>query len=159
MKTPRIEVELLKHFDFTQNLVVNNVTTRSRLVNFETDLLVLSKSGYAHGVEIKVSKSDFKNDFKKPHIKTLDMERYFKNLKFFSYAFPSKLLEFAQKNVDERFGLYSISYHETYDSKWYEVDMVRKPKMLFNKKWSDRDRMHLAHLGCMRIFNSKLKEL
>src|SRR5690625_2805525 len=140
MKTQRIEVELLKHFDFTQNLIVNNVTTTSRLVNFETDLLVLSKAGYAHGVEIKVSKSDFKNDFKKSHIKTLDMERYFKNLKFFSYAFPSKLLEFAQQNVDERFGLYSISYHERYDSKWYEVDVVRKPKMLFNRKWSDRDR-------------------
>ena len=157
MKTQRIEVELLKHFDFTQNLIVNNVTTTSRLVNFETDLLVLSKAGYAHGVEIKVSKSDFKNDFKKSHIKTLDMERYFKNLKFFSYAFPSKLLDFAQNNVDERFGLYSISYHKNHG--WYEVDMVRKPKMLFNKKWSDKDILHLAHLGCMRIFNNKLKEL
>ena len=157
MKTPRIEVELLKHFDFTKNLIVNNVTTTSRLVNFETDLLVLSKAGYAHGVEIKVSKSDFKNDFKKSHIKTLDMERYFKNLKFFSYAFPSKLLDFAQKNVDERFGLYSISYQENHG--WYEVDVVRKPATLFNKKWSDIDRMHLAHLGCMRIFNSKIKEI
>lgn len=155
MKTPRIEVELLKHFDFTKNLIVNNVTTTSRLVNFETDLLVLSKAGYAHGIEIKVSKGDFKNDFKKPHIKTLNMERYFKNLKHFSYAFPSKLLDFAQKNVDERFGLYSVEMCEMD----YRVSIVRKPSVLFNRKWSDKDILHLAHLGCMRIFNNKIKEL
>lgn len=155
MKTPRIELELLKHFDFTKKIIVTNVTWASQLVNFETDLLVLTKAGYAHGIEIKVSKSDFKNDFKKPHIKTLNMERYFKNLKHFSYAFPENLLEFALQNVDERFGLYSVEKCGL----GYRVSIVRKPSILFNKKWDDEDRLKLAHLGCMRIFNNKLKEL
>src|SRR5690625_4378677 len=108
MTTLEVELHLMEHFDFRQKLIIPNVTDASQLVKFETDLLILSKSNYAHGIEIKVSLSDFKKDFEKKHIQSMDMERYFKPLRFFSYAFPEKLLEFAKDNVDERFGLYSI---------------------------------------------------
>lgn len=159
MTTLEVELHLMKHFDFRQNIIVPNVTYVSQIVKFETDLLILSKSNYAHGIEIKVSKSDFKNDFKKPHIATLDMERYFKSLRYFSYAFPEKLLDFAKDNVDERFGLFSISKNETQYGECISVDEVRKPKTLFFNKWSNENIMKLMHLGCMRIYNLKRKEL
>ena len=159
MTTLEVELHLMKHFYFRQSIIVPNVTYVSQLVKFETDLLILSKSNYAHGIEIKVSKSDFKNDFKKPHIATLDMERYFKSLRYFSYAFPEKLLDFAKENVDERFGLFSIRKVVKDYGEWVFVDEVRKPKTLFFNKWTDEDRMKLMHLGCMRIYNLKRKEL
>src|SRR5690625_4052723 len=138
MTTLQIELLLMNHFKFNQNTIVPNVTRLSCLVGFETDLLILSKSGYAHGIEIKVSLQDFKKDFNKRHIKTLgderSFERNFKNLKHFSYAFPEKLLEFAKNNVDERFGIYSIEKHISEYGGYTEVNEVRKPLRLFNTK-------------------------
>ena len=161
MTTLEVELHLMKHFDFRQNLIIPNVTYASRLVKFETDLLILSKSNYAHGIEIKVSLSDFKKDFEKKHIQyiDMDMERYFKPLRFFSYAFPENLLDFAKENVDERFGLFSIrKVVRDYGERVF-VDEVRKPKTLFFNKWTNENRMKLMHLGCMRIYNLKRKEL
>src|SRR5690625_7527364 len=110
MTTLEVELQLMKHFDFRQNLIIPNVTSSSLLVKFETDLLILSKSNYAHGIEIKVSLRDFKKDFEKKHIQymDMDMERYFKPLRYFSYAFPENLLEFARESVYDRFWLFSI---------------------------------------------------
>jgi len=167
--TLEVELHLMKHFDFRQNLIIPNVTYASRLVKFETDLLILSKSNYAHGIEIKVSLSDFKKDFKKDHIDVLThknktyrkngFKTFYKPLRYFSYAFPEKLLDFAKDNVDERFGLFSIrKVVRDYGERVF-VDEVRKPKTLFFNKWTDEDRMKLMHLGCMRIYNLKRKEL
>ncbi len=169
MTTLEVELHLMKHFDFRRNLIVPNVTHRSQLVRFETDLLILSKSNYAHGIEIKVSLQDFKKDFEKDHIDVLNhrnetykekgFERFYKHLKYFSYAFPEKLLEFAINNVDERFGLFSVREVKNDFGKRVVVDEVRKPKTLFFNKWTNDKRMKLMHLGCMRIYNFKRKEL
>lgn len=160
MKTLEVEVALMRHFDFTQKIIVPNITHTSQILRFETDLLILTKSSYAHGIEIKVSLQDFKKDFEKSHIKTLDMDRYFKRLKHFSYAFPENLLKFAKENVDERFGLYSL---RKIDTELYGemtlVDEIRKPSTLFNYKWSEEERTKLMHLGCMRIYNLKKRAI
>lgn len=37
----------------------------SYIFKWESDFFAISKSGYVHEVEIKINKSDFKNDFKK----------------------------------------------------------------------------------------------
>lgn len=164
MKTLEVELALMKHFDFTQKIIVPNITHVSRMLSFETDLLVLTKASYAHGVEIKVSLQDFKKDFNKSHIKRLNHQQYFKRdfrkLKHFSYAFPERLLEFAKENVDPRFGLYSLKKiaTELYGDMTI-VKEVRKPKTLFNYKWTDQERTKLMHLGCMRIYNLKKRQL
>lgn len=159
MKTLEVEVALMRHFDFTKKIIVPNITRVSRILIFETDLLVLTKAGFAHGIEIKVSLSDFKKDFQKSHIKMLKQQHYFKRdfekLKHFSYAFPEKLLDFAKENVDERFGLYSLIRIDERIS----VREIRKPSTLFNYKWSDVERTKLMHLGCMRIFNLKKRSI
>ena len=70
-----IEVAIMTEFDFRQNLIVPNISNQMGLVAFETDMLVLTKSGYAHGFEIKVSKSDLKADFKKRHHVNFNLEK------------------------------------------------------------------------------------
>ena len=51
--TNEIIIALMKEYDFRQNIIVPNVSNMMRLVPFETDLIVLTKSNYAIGFEIK----------------------------------------------------------------------------------------------------------
>lgn len=60
-----IELAIFRLYDIRQHIIVPNVSDQMCLVPFETDMLVLTQSGYATGFEIKVSKSDLLADLKK----------------------------------------------------------------------------------------------
>lgn len=171
MTTLEMEIHLMRYYDITQNLIVPNIQAwGSGLVRFETDLVVLSKAGFATGVEIKVSKADLKNDLKKDHIKDLNkvwlhgvtpLEAYYKNLKYFTYAVPEFLEEAALEQIPEFCGLLScrkINYTHNYHRGDYtkmEIHTIRKPKILFKVKWDYKMRYNLARLGAMRILKYK----
>jgi hypothetical protein len=159
MRTIEAEIALMKYFDYTKRLVIPNVTEMSGLVHFETDILVLSKAGYATGVEIKVSASDLKKDLQKRHIKALDtktgLARFFKPLKYFYYAVPEELVNKACKQIPDFCGILKISE----DGVYYKVEEVRKPKHLFSTKWSAQKQFKLARLGALRIFGYKVRSL
>jgi hypothetical protein len=155
-----IEIAIMRKFNFRQNLIVTGVTDMNFLVPFETDVLLLTKSGYAHGFEIKVSKSDLKADFKKKQHAQMDVfkngksgfERYFGKFKYFSYAVPKELEEEALKQIPSFCGLYVCSvtdYGVTY------LIEARSPKKLFPYKWSDKMMFEVARLGAMRAYNLK----
>jgi hypothetical protein len=146
----------MNHFDIRRNLIVPNISDWSNLLRFEADVLILSQSGYATCIEIKVSKGDLKNDLKKPHIKHLDqlliwnkppLERYYSSLKYFYYAVPERLINDALSQIPSFAGLISLN----------GMRVVRKPKKLFDKKWNEKERYSLARLGAMRILNLKRK--
>jgi len=80
IKTIDIELAILKKFKYQQNYIVPNITNQMNLLRFECDMLVISKSGFATGFEIKVSKSDLKADLKKKHFGS---EKYYKKFKLF----------------------------------------------------------------------------
>lgn len=155
-----MEIALMRYFKFNHNLVVHGVCDWSFIVGFESDLVVLTKSGYASGVEIKVTKSDLKNDLKKKHIKSIDnpkmFERYFGTLKHFYYAVPTKLKEAALEQIPSFSGLITVEKDEMYG---FRCKVVREPKILFKHKWTDAKRYDLARLGAMRIFGLKKKIL
>lgn len=152
----------MQELNIRTNLIVCNVTPLSRLVEFETDLLSLSKGGYATGVEIKTSKSDLKNDLKKRQWKNLTkqymgksvLERYFEPYKYFYYAVPEDLVEETEAQVPDWCGIYAIGKR---------VKEVRKAKQILpydkTRKWTIEDRLALARLGAMRVLNMKKKEL
>lgn len=162
MKTNTYEIELaiMRKFDFRQNLIVPNITNEMLIVSFETDILVLTKSGYAYGFEIKTSKSDLKADFKKPqHIKFNEMhngktglQRYYSKFKYFYYAVPEDLKEYALEVIPEFCGLWVLKKAENQKPKFYEA---RKPIKLFDFKWSEKERYEVARLGAMRIYSLK----
>lgn len=165
MKTLQAEIALMAWLDYSRNIVVPNLTKGSHLVKFETDLLSLTKSGYATGVEIKVSKSDLKNDLKKAHIKRVEyksnnsvLHRYYKNLKYFYYAVPKELKDEALKQIPSFCGLLVLEKKRVMrgvTNDFVSVSLVRKPKKLFNKKWTDTMVYDLIRIGTMRIFNLK----
>lgn len=150
----------MKYFKYLQNIIVPNVTPMSQLVNFETDLLVLTKSDYAIGIEIKVSKSDLKNDLRKkqwvgntskPNLK------FFEPYKQFYYAVPIELLEDTKKQIPKFVGVLTIQ--ETARKNNFIVRVAQKATTIGNKKWSQKQRLDLARLGTLRIFNLKQKLL
>ena len=159
MKTLEIEIAIMREFDIRRNLIVPNITTMSGLVPFEVDMLVLSKRGYATGVEIKVSRGDLKADLKKRQWARLDFpkmkDHYFGRFKYFNYAVPAKLKEAALEQIPEWCGLYVADtvYERT------RLHLVRQPERLYNKKWSDLEMYEVARLGAMRIYGLKITHL
>lgn len=159
-------------YGITKNIIVPNVTILSGLVRFETDMLILSKSGYATAIEIKVSKADLKNDLKKNHIKRLNSnwrsstgkkaeEFYYKNIKHFYYAVPECLADYAKTQIPDFCGLLVASKHEFYDKERISFlnDFGKAPKLLFKTKWTIENQLKLARLGAMRILKYKNKLL
>jgi hypothetical protein len=152
MNTIEMEVVLMRHFSPRQNIVVPNVSWGMSLITeygwqplHECDLIILSKSNYATEVEIKISKADLLADKKKLH-----RHRHNHIARLF-FAVPDCLVDFAIENIPERAGLYSAKKGE-------------KPRLIkqckrnsLAQKWTDKDRLKLAHLGTMRIAGLKDK--
>jgi len=157
LNTLEMEIALMRYFEFNKNYVVPNVTKMSNLVRFETDIISVTKSGYATGVEIKVSKSDMKADFRKHHHmqikrlpKTFDL--FYKPFKYFYYAFPHYLYDDLKELVPKRFGILTVHGLN-------HVRMRREAKFLFNTKWTNKMILNLLRLGTMRIYGLKTNAL
>jgi len=149
MKTLEMEVALMKYIGVRDKLVVPNVSWGMSPGNgrslHECDLLVLSESNYATEIEIKVSKDDLKNDFKKRH---QHKHRY---IKYLYYAVPVNMLELALELIHPTAGLYIVK-----GAYKLGVQLVREAQAsLQTKKWSDEDRYKLARLGALRILSLK----
>jgi hypothetical protein len=162
MKTVEVEIAIMNFFDFVRNLIVPNVTPLSRLVQFETDLLIMSNSNYCTAIEIKVSKSDLINDLKKPHISKFNdgvkRKYYFSKIKKFYYAIPVELKEVALKQIPPEVGLITVEEYLDYKKrKKYKVNIIKESEILFNYKWTDEEKYKLARLGTLRIFSLKEK--
>lgn len=130
------------------NLIVPNVSWG--LVNHECDLLSMSKSGYLTEIELKVSKSDLMNDFKKSHT------HYDKKIKYFYYAVPEELKAVALEVIPKEAGLI-IAYKAR--NGHIKADAIKSPIARPAKALSDKDQFQLARLGTMRIWSLKTKLL
>lgn len=102
IKTPDVELAVVQHYDYRKYLIVPNISWG--FLNHEADLLIVSKSNYCTEVEIKVSKSDFLNDFKKPH---QHISRY---VKYFYYAMPHSLYEKVKDQIPTHAGVITCDY-------------------------------------------------
>jgi hypothetical protein len=156
-----IEVAIMREFDYRTNIIVPNISNMMGIVPFETDMLVLTKAGYAHGFEIKTSKSDLKADFKKPHhtkfneIKNgkVGIERFYSKFKFFSYAVPEQLKECALELIPDFCGLWVYRKEEFPSIPNFYCE--RKPTKLTDYKWSEKQIQEITRLGTMRIYGLK----
>lgn len=165
MTTLEIELALMSSLNYRANYVVPNVTDMSFLTKFETDMLCVTKSGYATAIEIKVSAQDLKKDLNKDHIRNLNktfvfntptMMYYYENLKYFYYCVPDFLQSQAEKQIPKFAGLIvAKKYKNSYYPDRIFLEYVKPAKVLIGKKWSQDMIMALLRLGTMRIFNLK----
>lgn len=119
----------------TVRYFLNNLYVFSN--SWESDYLSLTKSGYLYEGEVKISKSDFKADFKKEKKHLLLETKYNgKSLTnndlcphYFFYAVPEGLID--ESEVPPYAGLvYATTYYPY-------VKWIKKPPLLHKEKYSD----------------------
>jgi len=145
-----IEYRVAKYFDPRRNIIVPNVWWGWGL-NHECDLVVLTKSGYAYEVEIKVSKSDLRADLKKR------WGHSSKRLRRLYFAVPEKLESCALELVPKSAGILKIQQTDT--GRWPypgNVSKVREAQInLEARRLNPEEELKLAALGTMRIWTLK----
>lgn len=154
MKTIEMELKLVSYLDYRRNLIVPNVHWGLNM--HECDLLLLTQSGYATEIEIKISMADLRRDKHKAH-----GHRSGGRIKKLYFALPAKLkekhLEEIEALVPERAGIYFV-YDD--DERWCPVRVHREAVVNNNaRKFTDDERYRMARLGALRIWNLKRKTL
>ena len=141
--TTEIETRVAGYFDYRKNIIVPNVSWGANL--HECDLLVIRDSGYAIEVEIKISKSDLRADAKKRH------QHKSNRIKELYFAIPD-YLEDCIEYIPERAGVLILTKNE-----WgLQCRTKRKAKANPNcSKFTTEEKLKVAHLGTMRIWNLK----
>jgi hypothetical protein len=151
LSIPEIELGIIgwykkNHTDF--ELAVPNVSYG--LLNHESDLIIMNKSGYLTEFEIKRSWSDFVADFKKKHTHEDELVRQF------YYVVPKsifkKVYDFA--NFEKK-SLNVISYTDEKEFMYEKMPNYSYEIRKFRKLFLE-ERFKLSRLGCFRIW--KLKE-
>lgn len=93
------------------------------IYGWECDYWAMTTGGETREFEIKISKSDFKNDIKK------EKHRVEKGANYFYYVTPSNLVTVEEVNsVDKRYGLIHINESGS-------VAIVKKPRKLNNTQF------------------------
>lgn len=149
MKYEEIELAIAEMFGFRQNIIVPNCyITLGTAADHECDLLIIKQSGYACEVEIKVSISDLKADFKKKHNHENEL------LRELYYAFPTEMYEEAKQYVPEMAGIIIVSKH--FNNKISAF--ISKPAVAKkSRKLTDVEKLRFARLGAMRVWKLKGK--
>jgi hypothetical protein len=135
-----MEIAVAEHIGYRQHLIVPNVSWGINL-GHEADLLVITKSGYAWEIEIKISKSDLIKDDLKYH------GHYSPKVSRLYFAIPVFLEECAP-DIQANAGIFLVSENG-------RVKLLRAPKINNRNKFNDSEKMKVAMLGCMRIFTLK----
>jgi hypothetical protein len=146
IRTIEIEKTLAFWFGFRSNIIVPNVSWG--LGVHECDLLVVSKSGYATEIEIKISKGDLIKDKFKRHGHKGDV------IKKLYFAVPEQLEELALKEIPERAGLLVLSRRD-----YGNGLSVRLARECIDSKLcralTTTELLQLCRLGTMRIWGLK----
>lgn len=129
-----VKVEELTHAfvskfcDFERHLVLTNYFH----TDWEADILIIDKEGISHEIEIKLSKADFKNDFKKSYTNKNSSEKFLKHDKikggdyvcnYFSFLLPMGMVDL--KEIPENCGV--IEFYHNPDSWETEFFEIREP--------------------------------
>lgn len=152
-----IESVVAELWGYRKTIIVPNISWGADV--HECDLLILTASGWATEVEIKISVSDLKKDATKKHAHSSD------KICYIYFAIPDKLIPYIAL-IPERAGIVLISSYEYRDYTILNAPLVnsfrgrivRNPTENKNAvKWTDKERMNLSRLGCMRIWSLKRK--
>ncbi len=63
MKTPELELLVAEYFNWRKNIILSNIYYG--FLSYEADMLLITRNKYLWEIELKVSKSDLRNESKK----------------------------------------------------------------------------------------------
>lgn len=144
------------HCDFEKELVLTNHFQ----ADWEADILIVDSDGSSHEIEIKLSKSDFKNDFKKSYLNKDTGEKFLKHDKIscgdyvcnaFSFLLPMGMVDASL--IPGHCGI--IEFYHNVDTWETEFYLIRPPKKLHEDSyWKLNDKDLLSgkwHLTCFSV--------
>jgi len=138
--TIEIEYAIACHLGWRQNIIVPNISWGANV--HECDLFVLSKSGWATEIEIKVSAGDLKKDASKGHGHRSNKIRYL------YFAIPKKLLKH-WKHIPVRAGIYIV------DEKGGVHKLRAAEKNKDARSLTADEIANIARLGVMRYWSGR----
>lgn len=160
MTTPEMEKLIYWYFEKSSLVIVPKISGNNwwfdsetmlwkNIVNHECDMLIVSKNQYLTEVEIKISLSDLKADFKKEH------QHKDENIKNFYYAFPEEMKEKAIELIPEKAGiLIAVKKHLNSGYEYRDIECYRKPKINKEAKpINDIVLSRIYRLGYLRYWN------
>lgn len=123
-------------YSFLSPSSVKYFTENLNVYDWESDVLKITKSGYAYEFEIKISRGDFKNDFKhkkKKHLLLENKENKTKMPNYFYYVVPEGLV--TENEVPEYAGLIYVHATVIGNSRiYYQFQEIKAaPKLHSNK--------------------------
>jgi hypothetical protein len=142
-----MEVAVAELIGWREHSIVPNVFWGLNL-RHEADLLVLDKAGRFTEIEIKVTLSDLKADFKKRH------GHYSKIIGRLIYAVPDKLVEYAKEHIPKESGLISVRWNQ-YIGKFVATWVYTCKHQKGTEKPDAKKIQKFLELGCMRIWSLK----
>jgi hypothetical protein len=149
-----IEIAVAKRIDCRRRLCVPNVSWGLGL-SHECDILYVTDSGYAHEIEIKVSRADLLRDRKKDKFHRPKPSRMIRSL---TYAIPAEL-ESSVPDLLETAGVWIIEMGRKWDNTPSGVLVVRELRRAqantSARKLTEKELMHLGHLAAMRMWDLK----
>ena len=141
-----IEIAIAEYFGIRQNLSVPNVSWGIGI--YECDVLVLTKTGYAYEVEIKISRSDLLRDSRKRH-QHWDWQN---RIRKFWFAIPEKLVS-ESTSIPNRAGVLAVN-------RFGQVREIRPASINASARKLEPDEQYkLARLGVLRMWALKKKVL
>ena len=133
MNSTQIQKELRQHFGNYDYMLLN-----SFIFNWESDYFCISKSGYTVEVEVKISKGDFKADFRKTtgsginkHLFLSSPDKLRKPNRFF-FACPENLI--MPDEIPKEYGLIWIKQRMIGNVKYTNSEIIRDAKFLHKTK-------------------------
>ena len=149
MNALQMSIAIARFFDTSKNIIVPNVSWGLGI--HECDVLVVTKARYAIEVEIKTSKADIVADLKKQH------GHESKKLRSLLFAIPKNLEhEHCIDLIPERAGIIIVYEHDHDHENNHRLycSVLRKAKINMDaEKLNEKDVLHVARLGTMRIWN------
>lgn len=144
-----MEIAVANLIGWRQNTIVSNVSWGLGL-NHECDMLVLDQNQRFTEIEIKISKSDLKKDFKKPHNHSSTF------ISRLVYAVPAELVEYALSIIPDGTGLIQVWHNDDDDGIHCSAQWVRRCRYDPRKQNPNQGTINkFYHLGCMRIWSLK----
>ena len=167
MTTNKMETLIYRYFESGSLVIVPKVSGNNwwldteadpmiwkNIVNHECDMLIVTKNRYLTEVEIKISLSDLKADFKKEH------QHKDENIKNFYYAFPEEMKEKAIELIPGEAGiLIAVKKHLNSGYEYREIECYRKPKINKEAKpINDIVLSRIYRLGYLRYWNYRISD-
>lgn len=145
-----IEIGLAEYFGIRKNIIVPNCfISFGTAKDHECDLIVIQKNGYAAEVEIKMTVSDFKADFKKKHCHEHELLRYL------YYAMPSDIYDSVKNDIPDNCGAFSIEKVFRNEEFVTVTSLKLSPTAKPSRKLNFEEQLKIARLGTMRLWKHK----